>query len=389
MSRRVALLLCLALVAVLLEAYSADGFFQFQQQQPPRRKPKRAEVDYYKILGLEEKREAATEKEIKQSFRQLSRQLHPDVAKTDADRKRYSEVNRAYEVLSDKRKRKMYDMRGEAGLEMLEEQQAQGNQGGGNPLAQMFGFAGGGDGLRGPDAEMRMEFDLRYFFTGGETEVRVTKQKVCAHCKGQGAEPNSPMTACPQCGGQGMLRQRVQFGPGMVQEFQQVCPACQGAGKRAKNACHVCHGNRVVRGEAVLNVELERGTPEGHRVTFEMEGEENPDTIPGDLVIALFSKPHPRFKRRRNGLDLDTTLEITLKEAMLGFEKQFTHLDDKEVVTVSKEGVTPFGTVVKIPGKGMPKHHVPSERGDLYVAVEFKLPPKLTEEQRQLLEKVL
>ncbi|AIO01232.1 chaperone protein DNAj, putative [Leishmania panamensis] len=389
---RCACALALLLVCVAL---NSNAFFDFggghhtdASKAQVRRGP---EVDYYKVLQLEGKREEVTEKDIRQQFRRLSRLYHPDVAKTEEDKAKYSQVNRAYEVLSDKRKRKIYDMRGEQGLAQLEElDRTKGSPGGGmNPLAQLFGMRTD-NGLRGPDMELEAKVDLAKLFTGGQDILRINKRRVCQACKGSGADATAAVVQCRQCGGQGVLRQRIQLAPGMIQEVHQRCTSCGGAGRRPERVCPVCRGRKVMQGSSTIVLELEPGMTENSVLKFEMEAEESPDRLPGDVVVRVHTHPHPVFSRRRNQLDLDTSLTLTLKEALVGFDRNITHLDGEEQVRVyRRDTVSPYGTVLRLQGKGMPKLHVPSERGDLYVRLQYDLPARLTKEQKELVEKLL
>ncbi|ORC87426.1 putative chaperone DNAJ protein [Trypanosoma theileri] len=345
---------------------------------------KEEEMDYYAVLGLNEK---ATDREVRQKFRELSRKYHPDVANTEEARAMYSKISRANEVLSDKKKRRMYDMRGEEGLRQLERAAAQGDAGHAmDPLSRLFGMSSGSN-VRGPNSEGSIHVTLEKVFTGGEESVVIEKQKVCGGCKGTGALPGGGMATCRTCGGNGVVLQRLQLGPHMHQDVRQTCPACRGRGRVAKAACRICGGARVVRGEVPLHLVVERGVGEGHTVVFEMEADESPDMVPGDLHISIHTHPHPRFSRRRNDIDLDTNITITLKEALLGFNKQIPHLDGTNT-TVEATGVTPYGTVLRLRGMGMPKHNMPSERGDLYVKVHFELPKTLTQEQKKEIEEL-
>ena len=144
--------------------------------------------------------------------------------------------------------------------------------------------------------------------------------------------------------------------------------------------CPVCKGNRVTRGEAVLEVWIEQGVPEGHQITHEMEADQNPDQIPGDVIFVLNTSPHALFTRK--GDDLEAKMTISLKQALIGFQATITHMDGHEVI-VKNDGVTQYGQRFKIAGEGMPKHQVPSEKGDLHVTVNVNLPKRLSEEQKK------
>ncbi|EPY21748.1 molecular chaperone DnaJ [Strigomonas culicis] len=378
------------------------------------------EVDYYRVLELQDRRETATDKEIRSQYRKLSKAYHPDLNHQSDTKVQYGRINRAYEVLSDKKRRKMYDLRGEEGLQQLERylsagpQQQQAFQ---NPFGQFFGGGGpAAGGLRGNNIDVEAEVGLDVLFTGGTHPLHLQKRRVCPACKGHGHPPDAVMRSCHACGGQGQVRQRVQLFPGMVQEMVQACPTCGGTGKTATTHCHRCRGEKFVAAQVTLPLELEQGTEVGQRIVFELEGEESLDKIPGDLVVRVRAAPHPVFSPRhphlqqqhqvlqeqaqlqggagappRNPhsvedsntyLDLDTFLEVSLREALVGFRRELTHLDGTPVVVEVPEGdVTPFDAELRLVGKGFPKLHVPSERGDLYVKVGVKLPTSLTAEQ--------
>jgi len=343
------------------------------------------EGDYYDILGLGAEREDATDKDIKRQFRLLSKKYHPDVNPSEEAKVMFTKVNQAYEVLSDRKKRKMYDIGGEQGLTQLQQSSQQQNQG--NDIFSLFGFGGGGGGGRGnkgQNAQMSVEIPLQDFYNGHTHQLSISKQKLCKRCKGSGAASGSDYVKCSSCNGQGSVVQRIQLAPGFVQQVQQTCPHCNGKGKMIKHKCPQCKGQRVVRGESTLELVIEQGMHAGQDVVFEMEADQNPDVIPGDVVITLKEQPHPVF-RRRDVLHLETKITINVKEALLGFSRDIVHMDG-HVVRVTRSDVTPFGTVITVRGEGMPRHHVPSEKGDLLVTVEFELPHMLTDAQKAAIE---
>lgn len=344
-------------------------------------------MDLYEVLGLQDLRDEATEKDIKRQFRALSKQYHPDLNPTDDARKKFADINRAHEILSDKKKRKMYDMRGEEGLKQLE--RANEMQGRGDPFGGLFGgmFGGQQQQVKGQNSQLTLEIPLSDLYNGKTHSFTIQKQKVCRKCKGSGAASGSDYAVCKHCNGQGHVVQRIQLAPGFVQQVQQPCPHCGGQGKQIKKKCPTCKGNKVVRGESTLTLEIERGMRDGHQVVFEMEADQSPDLIPGDVIVVIKSKNTDVFQRKGD-MDLTTTVTLTLREALLGFKKTITHMDGRQV-DVSRDGVTQFGTVVKIAGEGMPRHNIPAEKGDLYVTYEFVLPKRLTAAVKEELEEIL
>eukprot|EP00667_Euglena_gracilis_P013158 EG_transcript_13548 len=342
-----------------------------------------ARADFYEDLGLT-KGEDSTESEIKKAYRHLSKLYHPDLNPSEEARQRYVKVNRAYEVLADPKKRKIYDMKGEDGLKQLEDAQKAGGRQVHDPFAMFFG--GRQDTSKGQNMNMNMKVPLEDIYNGKTHSFTVKKQKLCRACKGTGAKDKSDFAPCSKCGGSGVVVQRIQLAPGFVQQVQQHCPVCGGKGKMVKRKCPVCGGQRVRRGETTLELLVEQGMPEGHQVTFEMEADESPDVIPGDVVVTVTTHPHPVFKR--HGDNLSMTMQITLLESLVGFAKTFRHMDGR-VVEVKRSQVTPHGHQVTLKGEGMPRHHVPSETGTLTITFEVQFPASLTEQQTAAFKSVL
>ena len=342
-----------------------------------------ADEDFYDVLGLPQK-EDSSERDIKKQFRSLSRKWHPDQNPTDEAREMYKKIQRAHDVLSDRKKRKIYDMKGEDGLKQLEDAQRNPNQGH-DPFAAFFGGQQR-DQHKGKDVQMNLQVSLSDLYNGGSHKLTLQKNKLCRACRGTGAQSKSDMKKCGQCKGSGKVVQRVQIMPGFVQQMEQPCPKCGGKGKVVKNKCKTCGGKKVMRGEYTLEVELEQGMPDGHKLVFDMEADQSPDLIPGDVIFVINTKPDPTWTRKGN--DLETSMTISLREALLGFSKELTHMDGRQV-EVSNTGVTQFGKRIKIAGEGMPVHNVPSEKGDLYVTVKFELPRHLSASQKEEIPKVL
>ncbi|CAJ1027638.1 putative DnaJ domain/DnaJ C terminal domain/DnaJ central domain containing protein [Leishmania utingensis] len=336
------------------------------------------EDDFYAVLGLGEAREDSTERDIKNAFRRLSKKYHPDVATGDQDSYRlvYQRVQRAYGVLGDRRKRKVYDILGVDGVAKMEKPQQEQHV---NPFFAFFGVGQDTNGERGKDMELLMVVPLEDIYRGAAHTSRFAKRRICRACKGTGARSAEDVVKCPHCQGHGRLVQRVQIAPGFVQQVEQACPHCQGKGTHVAYMCPVCGGKMVRPGEAVLSVDIEEGLPEGHVLTYELEADQTPGQVPGDVLVTVVSAPHPLF--RRSGNDLYANVSITLKEALLGFEKTLAHLDGHEV-ELHWDGVIQNTQQVRITGEGMPRHHVPSERGDLYITYNVVLPSELTAEQR-------
>ncbi|ORC85727.1 heat shock protein DnaJ [Trypanosoma theileri] len=369
---RLLLLLALLLVLVQLQgvvsAAETDG----------------GEEDFYEVLGLSKEREDASERDIKSAWRRLSKKHHPDLA-GESQRELYQRIQRAYEVLGDRKKRKVYDILGVDGLKRFEHPEDQQQQ-----MHPFFAFFGGGASSqsadRGKNEDMLLLVPLADVYTGAAHTVRLPRTKICRACHGSGAHSRSDLQTCEHCGGSGHVVRRVQLAPGFVQQLSQACGHCGGRGRVVRRRCEPCGGRGVVRGTAALSVDVERGAAEGLALVFELEGDQQPGQVPGDVILTLATAPHPLFTRQED--HLTTTVTLTLKEALLGFERRLTHLDG-HVVELTATGVTQHGDRQIIEGEGMPKHHVPSEKGNLYVIYHVELPSLLTTAQREAVERLL
>ena len=342
--------------------------------------------DYYAILGLE-KGDESSEREITKAYRVLSKKYHPDHNPSEEAREMYQKILRANEVLSDKRKRKIYDIKGEEGVKQMEmREQAKGQ---GNNMFDVFESMFGGsvhDTTKGQTVQIAVSIALEDVYNGKTHTVKLQKQKLCKACRGSGAASKADLDTCTKCKGEGFVLKQMNLGGMFIQQVQQECPACGGKGKIIKKKCPACKGARVTQGAHELEIEIERGIPENHTLTFEMEGDQFPDKIPGDLVFALRSAPHETFAR--DGDNLTMKLKVTLLEALTGFRKEIKHMDDHSF-TVKSSSITPHGTIITVRGEGMPKHNVPSERGDLSVEVIVVFPKTLTHDDKEALRKVL
>ena len=332
------------------------------------------EKDLYKILGV--KRDA-TSNEIKHKYRQLSKIYHPDKNKSKDAEEKYKEINEAYEILHDNKKRRLYDR---GGIDAVNRAQQQGDEGG-DPFDIFSHIFGGGGSRRrenrSNDVKIKVRTTLKDLYTGREYEFTYTRSAMCPHCRGSGADSYEDVEKCTRCNGQGVVMETRQIGPGFIQQFQSECPRCKGKGKITKKLCHECHGNKVVKTLEEMTLYIEKGMENGNEIKFEEFGEEEPDKDPGHLIFIVQELPDKYFKRDKN--DLSYQMEITLKDALLGFNKEIEHLDGHKV-KVHKNGVSQQGDIIRIKGEGMPIHNT-DEHGDLLVSIKIKFPTNLSEEQ--------
>lgn len=343
--------------------------------------PVDAERDFYKILGVSND---ASGVQIKKAFRKLSLKYHPDKNKGDEEAARkFHDVNDANEVLSDPDRRAIYDLHGEEGLKKDKEAAA---RGGGGGLFDMFGMGGMGGGRRkGPDYRIDFAVSLEDLYNGSARTLKVSRRVLCKSCKGSGAKGGQTST-CPHCGGRGQVMSIQSLGPGFNVQMQTPCEKCQGKGKIAKHVCPVCSGSRLQMEEKALELVVERGMRDGQEVVFERASEQQPDVVPGDVIVTLRTQSHARF--RRDGNNLHMTQTISLREALLGHSSSFAHMDGHRVSISTQGEVTPPEHVKVLKGEGMPLHEAASEKGDLYVKFKVQFPRSLTAEQQAAIAKL-
>jgi molecular chaperone DnaJ len=339
--------------------------------------------DYYQVLGVDR---AASEQEIKKAFRRLARELHPDVNSHDPEaEEKFKQAAEAYEVLSDPWRRETYDAFGREGL----------RSGGWAPRSAGFGsiedifeaFFGSGDpfglGGRGPvgggDVAASVEITLQEVATGATRELSFDAVMTCERCRGNGAEPGTPIRTCERCGGRGQVRQVSQtpFGQ-LVRAIQ--CEACQGDGRVAETPCEECRGAGRTAGIRRFDVEVPAGIEDGQRIRIAGAGHAGePGGRPGDLYVEVRVAEDSRF--HRDGDDLVSIVDVAATVAMLGTTVSIETLDGPRDVEVppGSQG----GTEVALRGLGLP-HLGGRARGDHRVILNVVVPTNLSEEQRRL-----
>ncbi|KAK9762371.1 Type I HSP40 co-chaperone [Basidiobolus ranarum] len=331
------------------------------------------DTKYYDILGVPS---TASENELKKAYRKLALKYHPDKSPDTADK--FKDISHAYEILSDSEKRALYDQHGEEGLK---------NDGGPGMSAedlfsQFFGggfFGGGGSRQhsgpkRGKDVHHALKVSLEDLYKGKTSKLALQKNVICSSCKGKGGKEEA-VKICPTCNGRGIRIVHRQLGP-MVQQIQQHCQDCNGEGQtiNEKDKCKDCHGKKVVSERKVLEVHIDKGMRDGQKVAFHGEADQAPGVVPGDIIIVIEEKSHPRFKRK--GDDLFYNAKIDLLTALAGGQFIIEHLDGRNL----KVNILP-GEVIKpeeiktIQNEGMPSHRH-HQHGDLYVQFEIEFPER-------------
>jgi molecular chaperone DnaJ len=341
--------------------------------------------DPYDVLGVERD---ATGQQIKKAFRQLARELHPDVNAHDPEaEEKFKEAAEAYEILSDDERRATYDRYGHEGL----------RSGGYAPNFDGFGsigdlfdafFGGGGFGARsgpmpGGDVAVAVEIDLIEAANGAKLQVSYEAVDRCEHCNGNGAEPGTPINTCERCGGTGQLQAatRTPFGQ-MVRTV--VCDVCEGEGRVPEQPCRDCRGRGRRAATREIEVELPPGIANGQRIRLSGRGHTGEVGAPaGDLYVLVRVQEDKRFVRE--GDDLITALDVPAPLAALGGTLEVPTLEDSESLELPA-GTQP-GEVLTLKGEGMPALGR-ARRGNLRVVVNVVIPRRLSEEQRELLERL-
>lgn len=341
--------------------------------------------DAYEVLGVPRD---ADETQIKKAFRKLARELHPDVNNHDPDaEEKFKEAAEAYEILSDAERRSIYDRHGYEGLKRGGAAPDMGNFGSFSDLFEAF-FGGGGGGFRGPapgdDALVEVVVDLADAATDSSVEVEYEVVDTCEKCRGNGAEPGTPIVTCERCGGAGRLQavQRTPFGQ-MVRTV--ACDRCDGSGKIPEQPCDRCSGRgREVR-DRTLKVDVPAGISDGQRIRLGGRGHAGePGGPPGDLYVRVRVRDDGRFIR--DGDDLICALDVAAPLAALGATLPIPTLEGDEDLAVPA-GTQP-GEVITLRSRGMPVLQRPGRRGDLKVVINVVIPRRLRPEQQELLQQL-
>jgi molecular chaperone DnaJ len=351
--------------------------------------------DYYEVLGVDR---SATRDQIKQAYRKLALQFHPDKNPAPDAGQKFRDIAEAYAVLSDDAKRREYDTAGHAGVserwttEDLFRDFQFGDFFGGrfDDLSNIFGdFFGlrtrpARGTTRGVDLRYDVELSLEEAARGGERLVQFTRSEKCGICRGTGAKPGTKPIKCGDCNGSGQ-KQQVQTSRGMRLVTLTTCRKCSGRGVVIESPCQGCQGNGFRFAPHTLKVQIPAGVDDGMTIRLAGQGEANADGgPPGDLLIRTHIRPDPRFER--HGDDLYAGISITLPDAALGTKVSVPCLGGEAVQVTIPPG-TQSGTHLRLHGKGMPKV-TGRGKGDLYLVVEVRTPTDLTARQRELLEEL-
>jgi molecular chaperone DnaJ len=358
--------------------------------------------DYYEVLGVEKN---ATQDEIKKAYRKLAIKYHPDRNPGDkAAEEKFKEATEAYEVISDEKKRPIYDQYGFSGLDGMD-------QGGGgaqyshafHDFSDLFGSMGGGfgdifDNLFGggagggssrqgggtsEGASLRYDLDVSFrdAVFGATAEIRFKHNEVCEECHGTGGASGSSRKTCPTCQGVGQIRRSSGFFA-----VQQTCPTCHGTGTIIDKPCSACHGTGVQERSKKMTLTIPAGVDNGKRIAIPHQGDagENGGSA-GDLIVVIHVEPHEYFER--DGQDLYCAVPVSLAQAALGADITVTSLDRKQIDLKVPAG-TANEKLLRVRGEGVP-FTGSTRRGDLYVKIILQVPQHLSFQQKELLQQYM
>ncbi len=359
--------------------------------------------DYYNTLGV---KRGASDDEIKKAYRRLARKYHPDVNPGDkASEEKFKQISEAYDILSDPKKKDVYDKFGTYNENLRDaaskgagagygggfdvggfdwsQAGGAGAAGGGPSIKDIFGdlFSGGSTraagqskAQRGADIELPVSLTFEDAINGTTKTVTVRRHDICARCQGSGEGAGTPVT-CPTCRGNG----KVATGGGFF-SFDQACGDCKGSGKR-RPPCIECHGRGTMPKTENVSLRIPAGVDTGSRVRVAGKGEAGKlGGKTGDLFIITNVAPHPVFTRK--GDNIECVIPVTLTEAALGAKIEVPTVSGKAQLRIPPG--TQSGQRFRLREKGAPSLRSQT-RGDQYVEVKISLPKIIDEDSKELL----
>lgn len=349
--------------------------------------------DYYEVLGVDK---GAPLDEIKKSYRNLTKQYHPDVnpGNKSAEEK-FKEIAEAYTVLSDGEKREQYDRFGYEGVKssgfdfdnIWRNFSVDSNFGLSDIFDTFFGTSRTSRTRRpsrGRDMRYDLEMDLEDVILNKEVEIEIPKNTTCSPCKGTGAKSGTQRTTCSVCRGSGEIRNMVRTSFGQMVNVA-TCSKCRGEGEVISVPCPHCRGEGKVKEKKKLLLTIPPGIDSGTQIRLSGEGEPAPGRggHPGDLYVVIYIKPHKFFKRE--GQDIYCEMPVFFVDACLGGEIKVPTIAGEVASLFIPAGTQPEA-IFKIKDRGIP-HHRGYGVGSQYVKIKIEIPNKLNSEEKELLFK--
>jgi molecular chaperone DnaJ len=355
--------------------------------------------DYYEVLGVARD---ADEKAIKKAYKRLAMKYHPDRNKDPDTEEKFKEIAKAYAILSDPKKRQMYDASGMGGVAHFSDEELFRNVDFGD-LFGGFGLDMGDAGgsifdrffrqpqqrqTHGIDLRVRMAVSLERIFKGGSELLRFSRQVSCPVCHGYGTRSGKPPEACGGCQGTGqqVVTHDQNSDKGHIQ-FQRVqaCPICHGRGAVIGDPCAQCSGAGQVEKEESLKITIPAGIEDGSIMRVPGHGmpAERAGSPPGDLYVEVYALADPRLQR--HGADLWRTERLSVPDAVLGTRRRVPTMEG-EVDAIIPPGMQP-DEMLRLRGKGLPRYRAEG-RGDLILRLELVVPEQLNDEERELYQRL-
>ncbi len=355
--------------------------------------------DFYEILGVDKN---ASADEIKKAYRKVAMKFHPDRNPGDkAAEEQFKEAAEAYEVLSDSQKKAQYDRFGHAGMSGA----AGGGYGGQGGMRMedifsnfgdifgddMFGsFFGGGRqgggrsrGSRGSNLRVKLKLSYAEIAHGTTKKIKVKKHVSCTSCNGSGAKDSQSVQTCGSCGGSGQVRRVTNTFLGQMQTVT-TCPTCNGEGVSISAKCGSCKGEGRVYGEETIHIDVPAGVQEGMQLSMGGKGNVGErGGAPGDLLILIEEEKHPELSR--DGMDIQYVLPLSFPDVVLGTQAEVPTIDGKAKIKIPAG--TQSGKIFRLKGKGFPEING-YQKGDQLVKVKVWTPQHITEEEREIMEKM-
>ena len=345
-------------------------------------------MDYYEILGVSKN---APKEEIKKAYHNLAHKHHPD--KTKGDDKKFKEINEAYQVLSDDKKRAEYDAYGRtfssqggpaSGWDF--DFSAQGGPAWGWDINDIFeNFFGGQtrrtQTRRGRDISIDLELSFEEAIFGKEKRVLISKTSLCEKCHGSGAESPKDLQKCPVCHGSGKIHETRRSFFGSFTSLRE-CSKCSGQGSIPSKKCSNCRGQGVVMKTEEIIVRIPAGIQNNEMIKLSGIGEAVVNGIAGDLYVKVYVAKHSIFRREGDNLAMD--LDIKISEALVGSEREIRTLDG--IIKLKIPAGIDSGEILRVKGKGVPRRN--GGRGDLMIKISVRTPRKISSTAKKLIEEL-
>jgi len=323
----------------------------------------------------------ANEEQIRKAYNQLSKKWHPDKNQDNIEeaKNKFQEISEAKEILLDSNKKEMYDRFGmdsiNGNVEVADNIFGNGNPfGPGHPFGHMFNgnfnFNNEQKQKENKNIIQNVNVTLKQIYNEENININYKYKSLCTQCNGEGTKDGKPLV-CETCNGRGVQVQVIRIG-NMIQQLSQTCQTCNGSGKSQcnnNNNCNICNGKGNILKEKSIQVGLKAGLTTGNKIHLQGKGNHYKN-IKTDLILVINELSDSMYKRIKN--DLIITVELKLYQALFGFSKIITHLDNRNLI-ISYNGKTDYNTIRKIPNEGM-KIINSNKKGDLYIKFVFTLP---------------